>query len=71
MPDGRLSSSVEADIMTGNHTSATSPRDYHAPYCVIGCAAVTILMLSALVLAQPNRQLFPLWSMRPDFACTT
>jgi hypothetical protein len=46
--------------MTRNHTSAPSPRQTRAPYLVTASAAAAIVMLSALILAQPRAQLFPL-----------
>lgn len=51
---------MKADIMTRSRTFVASPRDTDAPHFVMACAAAAMVILSSLVWAQPQRQLFPL-----------
>lgn len=46
--------------MTRSQTFVAKPRDTHAPLFVIVSAAAAFVALSTLLLAQPQRQLFPL-----------
>jgi hypothetical protein len=47
-------------MMARSETFVASPRDTDGPHSVIACAAAAIAILSTLVWAQPQRQLFPL-----------
>jgi hypothetical protein len=50
---------MEADIMTRSHRFVTRPRDTDAPH-VLAAYVSAAMVISTLVVAQPQRQLFPL-----------